>query len=48
VSIESIHQHIWKDKKEQGNLYLTLRTTGKSEEKHGKTRPISTYKKRGL
>jgi IS30 family transposase len=29
VSTESIYQHIWKDKKDKGNLYLSLRTTGK-------------------
>jgi IS30 family transposase len=33
VSTESIYQHIWKDKKRKGNLYLSLRTTGKSIEK---------------
>ena len=33
VSTESIYQHIWKDKKDKGNLYLSLRTTGKGIEK---------------
>jgi IS30 family transposase len=31
---ESIYQHIWKDKKEKGNLYF-LRTTGKRYRKRG-------------
>jgi IS30 family transposase len=35
VSTESIYQHIWKDKKEKGNLYLSLRTTGKRYRKRG-------------
>lgn len=35
VSTESIYQHIWKDKKEQGTLYLSLRTTGKRYRKRG-------------
>lgn len=33
VSTESIYQHIWRDKKEKGDLYLSLRTTGKGIEK---------------
>jgi hypothetical protein len=32
---ESIYQHIWKDKR-KGNLYLSLRTTGKGIEKRVK------------
>jgi IS30 family transposase len=35
VSTESIYQHIWKDKKEKGNFYLSLRTTGKRYRKRG-------------
>lgn len=35
VSTESIYQYIWKDKKEQGTLYLALRTTGKRYRKRG-------------
>ena len=35
VSTESIYQHIWKDKKEKGNLHLSLRTTGKRYRKRG-------------
>lgn len=35
VSTESIYQHIWKEKKDKGNLYLSLRTTGKRYRKRG-------------
>jgi transposase, IS30 family len=35
VSIERIYQYIWKDKKDKGNLYLSLRTTGKRYRKRG-------------
>lgn len=35
VSTESIYQHIWKDKKEKGNLHLSLRTSGKRYRKRG-------------
>ena len=35
VSKESIYRHIWKDKKENGDLYLSLRTTGKRYRKRG-------------
>ena len=35
VSTESIYQHIWRDKKEKGDLYLSLRTTGKRYRKRG-------------
>ena len=35
VSIECIYRHIWKDIKEEGNLYLSLRTTGKRYRKRG-------------
>ncbi|WP_143031886.1 IS30 family transposase [Flavobacterium gillisiae] len=30
-----MYQHIWKDKKEKGDLYLSLRTTGKRYRKRG-------------
>lgn len=35
VSTESIYQYIWKDKKDKGNLHLSLRTTGKRYRKRG-------------
>jgi IS30 family transposase len=35
VSKESIYKYIWKDKKENGDLYLSLRTTGKRYRKRG-------------
>lgn len=35
VSTESIYQHIWKDKKDKGDLYLSLRTNGKRYRKRG-------------
>jgi IS30 family transposase len=38
VSTESIYQHIWKDKKRKGNLYLSLRTTGKKVVERGSTK----------
>lgn len=33
VSTVSIYQHIWKDKKDKINLFLSLRTTGKRSRK---------------
>ena len=35
MSKESIYKYIWKDKKENGDLYLSLRTTGKRYRKRG-------------
>jgi len=35
VSAERIYQHIWKNKKQGGELYLKLRTTGKPYRKRG-------------
>jgi IS30 family transposase len=39
VSTESIYQHIWKDKR-KGNLYLSLRTTGKRYRKKRKKKRL--------
>ena len=43
VSIESIYQYIWKDKRQNGKLYRHLRTKGKKYRKRG-----SLKDKRGL
>lgn len=43
VSHERIYQHIWKDKKQKGVLYLNLRTQGKRYRKRG-----SAKDKRGI
>jgi IS30 family transposase len=36
ISHESIYQHVWKDKKQGGKLYLNLRQQGKKRNKRGK------------
>jgi len=43
VSIERIYQHIWKDKRNGGNLYLHLRRQGRKYNKRG-----SSHKSRGI
>ena len=43
VSYEAIYQHIWKDKKEGGLLYLNLRHRGKKYNKRSKTKAGRGY-----